>query len=253
MMADPLQPVVSAYAHLFEQLAIATTGRTRKGPDGTVLAVSGSPVAALNAIISPSLEPDPDEIATLADAESWDCPWSIHVRGNPGPQVTKIAAQHGLTEFSQEPLMIRRPEQGLPEESAIKSLRVRPIAPDEFAPYAEAVAQGFGAPSGTFEVFNSPGLRTMDGLTFYLAELDGVPAGTGLAAISGDLTGIYNITTFPQYRRRGFGRAITMELVRAGFAAGAPTAYLYASRMGQPVYESAGFTTEEQLTVITAG
>jgi N-acetylglutamate synthase len=76
--------------------------------------------------------------------------------------------------------------------------------------------------------------------------------GTGMTAICGELTGLFNIATLPRYRRRGYGRAVTMELVRAGSAAGAPTAYLYASEMAEPVYESAGFRTEEYLTIITA-
>lgn len=251
-MDDSLRPVVSAYAGVFELLAAATTGRTRRGPDGAVLAVSGAPVASLNAIISPSLEPAPDEIASLAESETWDCPWSIHVRGGPGPLVTEVAARHGLTEFTREPLMVRSPEQGLPAEPVIDSLRIRPVLAGELGLYAGAVADGFEVPGETFEVLTVPAAGKMDGVTFYIAELDGVPVGTGMTAVSGDLTGIFNITTLPRYRRRGYGRAVTMEMVRAGFAAGAATAYLYASKMGEPVYESAGFRTEEYLTVITA-
>lgn len=42
---DPLTAIVSAYASVFEDLAAATTGRTRRGPQGTVLAISGAPIA----------------------------------------------------------------------------------------------------------------------------------------------------------------------------------------------------------------
>lgn len=252
MSADPLQPVVAAYAQLFESLAAATTGRTRRTPDGTVLAVSGSPVAALNTIISPSREPAAEAIAMLADAETWDCPWSIHVRGEPAPRVIEVAARHGLTEFTREPLMLRRPDQGLPKKQTIDALRVRPVSADEAGLYADAVAEGFGAPRGMFDVFGTASPGAMSGVTFYLAGLDGAPAGTGMTAVSGELTGLFNITIFPQYRRRGYGRAVTTELIRAGYAAAAPTTYLYASALGESVYESAGFRTEEHLTLITA-
>jgi GNAT superfamily N-acetyltransferase len=249
---DPLRPVVSAYAGAFESLAAATTGRARRGPGGAVLAISGAPAAALNVIISPSLEPSPGEISSLAESESWEFPWSIQVRGVPGPAVTEVAARHGLTQFTREPLMVRRPEQGLPAEPDIASLQVRAVSADELGLYAAAVAEGFEAPRETFEVLADPSAGKIDGVTFYLAELNGVPVGTGMTAISGDLTGIFNITTLPLYRRHGYGRAVTMEMVRAGFAAGAATAYLYSSEMGESVYESAGFRTEEYLTVITA-
>jgi N-acetylglutamate synthase len=251
-MSDLLRPVASAHAGVLELLAAATTGRSRRGPDGAVLAISEAPVASMNTILSPSLDPSPDEIASLAESESWEFPWSIQVRGEPGPLVTGVAARHGLTEFTRLPLMVRRPGQGLPAEPVIDSLRVRAVSAEELGPYAVAVAEGFEAPPETFEVLTVPSVGKIDGIKFYLAELDGVPVGTGMTAITGDLTGISNITTLPRYRRRGYGRAVTMEMVRAGFAAGAATAYLYSSEMGESVYESAGFRTEEYLTVITA-
>ncbi|GAA3827737.1 GNAT family N-acetyltransferase [Streptomyces chiangmaiensis] len=251
-MNDPLRPVADAYVAAFEGLSTAA-GHTRRGPHGAVLAISGAPVAALNAIISPSPDPNPDEIAALAASEApWELPWSIHVRGTPGPLVTEVAARNGLTRFSTEPLMIRRPDQGMPPQSAVGSLRVRPVSSDELDLYARTVAEGFEAPHETFQVFSNPSLAKVDGVTFYLAEVDGVPVGTGMTAVSEDLLGLFNISTLPHHRRRGYGRAVTTELLRAGHAAGATTSYLYASKMGEPVYESVGFRTEEYMTVITA-
>ncbi|GLP67213.1 hypothetical protein TUSST3_38350 [Streptomyces sp. TUS-ST3] len=135
---DRLTAVASAYAAVFEDLAAATTGRTRRGPQGAVLAISGAPIAALNAIISPSPEPSAEEIMALAATEDpWDLPWSIHVRGIPGPLVTEAAALHGLTHFERQPLMVRNADQGLPPEPVIDGLRVRVAGVDELALYAE--------------------------------------------------------------------------------------------------------------------
>jgi GNAT superfamily N-acetyltransferase len=250
---DPLRPVVAAYAALFEQLAAVTTGRFRRGPGGTVLAVSGSAVSALNLVVSPALVPDPEEVALLAAAGSpWEVPWSIQVRGVPGPRLAAVAAGYGLTAFSSEPLMVRPAELGPPEPPAAGDLRVRAVPVEEFGRYAEAVTEGFQAPAGTFELLADPVLAKLDGVAFHLAEVDGIPVGTGMTAVSGGLTGIFNVTTLPSHRRRGYGRAVTAELVRAGFAAGGTTAYLYASEMGASVYASLGFRTREHLTVITA-
>ncbi|MCX5355853.1 GNAT family N-acetyltransferase [Streptomyces mirabilis] len=252
-MNDPLAALVSAYSTVFEELGAATTGRVRRGPEGTVLAISGAPVAPLNAVISPGLVPSSDEIASLAASESpWMLPWSIHVRGIPGPLVTEVAAGYGLTRFNSQALMVRRPEQGLPTEPAVDGLRVRAVSVDEFDLYARTVAEGFEAPHEVFQVFAEPSLEKIDGMTFHLAELEGVPVGTGMTAVSDGLTGIFNITTLPAYRRRGYGRVVTMQMVREGFAAGAATAYLCATKSGESVYASVGFRTEEYLTVITA-
>lgn len=250
---DRSTAIVSAYAATFETLAAATTGRTGRGPQGAVLAISGAPIAALNAIISPSPEPSAEGILALAaEGSPWDFPWSIHVRGVPDLLVVEAAARHGLTHFERAPLMIRQSDQGLPTEPVVDGLHIRTVPGDELDLYARTVAEGFEAPHEMFKVLADPSLAKVDTLTFYLAELDGVPVGTGMTAISGDLTGIFNIATLPGYRRRGYGRAVTLEMVRAGFAAGAGTAYLYASEMGEPVYRSVGFHTEEYLTLITA-
>lgn len=250
---DRLLAVVSAYAAAFEELGAATTGRTRRGPQGAVLAISGAPIAALNVIISPRPEPSAEEIAALAaEGSPWEFPWSVHVRGVPDPLVAEAAARHGLTHFERQPLMIRYPDQGLPAGSSVDGLCVRAVRDDELDVYARTVAEGFEAPHEMFQVLADPSLAKIDAITFYLAELDGVPVGTGMTAGSGDLTGIFNITTLPGHRRRGYGRAVTLEMVRAGFAAGAGTAYLYASEMGEPVYRSIGFRTEEYQTLITA-
>ena len=123
---------------------------------------------------------------------------------------------------------------------------------DELGRYFAAVADGSGLPHEVFQVLANPAVGKIDQLTFYLAELDGVPVGTGMTAITNDVTGIFDITTLPRYRRRGYGRAVTMEMVRAGYAADAPTAYLNASEMGQSVFESVGFGVEEYPTVFTA-
>ncbi|MDX2648367.1 GNAT family N-acetyltransferase [Streptomyces sp. PA03-1a] len=249
---DPLAPVASAYTDVVEGLAGAATGRTRRGAGGTLLAVTGAPVASLNGILAPALEPDAVEMAALAASEPWDVPWSIYVRGVPGAEVTEVAAQYGLTRFDRTPLMIRNAAEGMPPEPVDGSLTVRALGGGELGLYAEVMAEGFEAPYEFFGMFADPAVARIEGFTCYLAEVDGVPVGTGLGAVSGGLTGIFNISTLPEYRRRGYGRAVTMEIVRAGHAAGATTAYLYASSMGESVYASAGFRTEEQLTMISA-
>ncbi|WP_250007863.1 GNAT family N-acetyltransferase [Actinoplanes sp. M2I2] len=250
---DPLMAFVSAYADLCADLAGVTTGRTRRGPNGAVLAISGAPIASLNAIISPSSEPSAEEIEALAATEGpWELPWTIHVRGIPSPSISEAAARLGRTSQSQLPLMVRSSDRGLPAEALADDLLVRVVPGNEMDLYVTTLAEGFEGPPEAFQIFGEPALAEVDGFTFYLAELDGVPVGTGFTATSGDLTGIYNITTLPRFRQRGYGRAVTLEMVRAGFAAGAATAYLYASEMGESVYRSAGFRTLEHLTVFAA-
>lgn len=243
---------MTAYADLLERFAIATTGRTRRGQHGAVLAISGAPFGSLNVVFSPSADPSPGELAALADSENWDVPWSIQFPGVPGPLVTEVAARYGLTEVTRQPLMIRPAWQGLPTDPPVDSLSVRPVSADELGLYTATLAAGFELPDDAFSWLNVPTATEVEGVTYDLVELGGVPVGTGMTAVSGDLTGIFNVSTLPRYRRRGYGRAVIMEMIRAGFAAHAPTAYLVASEMGERVYEAAGFRTAQYLTIITA-
>jgi GNAT superfamily N-acetyltransferase len=231
-VSDPLGPIAAAYADLVEDLAQVTTGRTRRGRDGALLAVSGAPVASLNFVFSPRPEPLADDIAALAESERWDVPWSIQVRGIPGQPVIEEAARHRLTHVDRTPVMVRRPDQGMPAEQLHDFLKVRAIEAAELGPYVKVMAEGFEVPYEVFAVLDDPAVARLDGVAFYLAEVDGVPVGTGMTAVRGELNGIYNISTLPEHRRRGYGRAVTMELVRAGYASGATTAYLHASAMG---------------------
>ncbi|MET8788100.1 GNAT family N-acetyltransferase [Streptomyces sp. NPDC004589] len=249
---DPLRPIVFAYTVVRDALAAAAEGRCTRDPDGTVLAVSGAPVATLNGVISPNRDPNPQVLGSLAgDPNLTGLPWSIQVRGRAGKAITEVAAQYGLTAVTTLPLMIRRPGAGMLPEPA-GSLRIRPVASDELGPYARTMAEGFGVPLEVFAMFAEPALAKREHFTFYLAEADGVPVGTGMAAVTDNLVGVFNISVLPQHRRQGHGQAITAEIIRAGNDAGATTAYLYSSTMGEPVYASLGFRTEEILTAFTA-
>jgi ribosomal protein S18 acetylase RimI-like enzyme len=67
--------------------------------------------------------------------------------------------------------------------------------------------------------------------------------------MTGASAGLLNITTLPDYRRCGFGAAITRSAVRDGFAAGASLCWLESSVQGYPVYGEIGFETIGSWTV----
>jgi GNAT superfamily N-acetyltransferase len=67
-----------------------------------------------------------------------------------------------------------------------------------------------------------------------LVSTSGLFTGAGVA-------GIIAVATDPDWRGRGFGRALTAAAIEAGRRAGFDTASLMASDMGQPVYRRLGF------------
>jgi predicted acetyltransferase len=53
---------------------------------------------------------------------------------------------------------------------------------------------------------------------------------------------IANVTTVPDERGRGLGRAVTLAAMHAGARAGASIAVLHSTEMGHGVYRKLGFT-----------
>jgi GNAT superfamily N-acetyltransferase len=70
--------------------------------------------------------------------------------------------------------------------------------------------------------------------------------GRGVAAAwsfrHGTDCGLYAVETLPQWRRRGFARALVEHVLAEAYAAGAWTATLQSTPMGRVLYESLGFT-----------
>ncbi|MFJ5282134.1 GNAT family N-acetyltransferase [Streptomyces parvulus] len=247
-----LREITAAYMNVIRD--IADNDRSYQAGNGMTMAVTGSAIAALNGIVSPHLEQDPDVLEQLANrAIQLGVPWSIQVRRVPHPYVIALAARHGLTEITELPMMVRRsaalPLRGMPQSE----LRLRPVDSDSLATYVEVMADCFGVHRDAFAIFDNPDLLQKKEFTFYLAEVRNELVGTGMAALSGSgLLGVFNIGVLPRHRRQGHGLAITTEILRAHGGPSATTAYLYASPMGESVYYSAGFRTEEKLTIFTA-
>jgi ribosomal protein S18 acetylase RimI-like enzyme len=71
--------------------------------------------------------------------------------------------------------------------------------------------------------------------------VDGRLVATGLATVNGPVGWLGAIVVDPEYRRRGFGRAMTEELCRRLRAAGCVTLSLESTDAGRPMYEGMGF------------
>ena len=75
----------------------------------------------------------------------------------------------------------------------------------------------------------------------YLGTVAGVPVATAEATLGGGVVGLYNISTRPDFRRRGIGLAMTHAPLAEAAADGVTTAILQAAAAGVGVYERLGF------------
>ncbi|MGE5595058.1 MAG: GNAT family N-acetyltransferase [Hyphomicrobiales bacterium] len=83
----------------------------------------------------------------------------------------------------------------------------------------------------------------LPGCAMLLGRAGGLPVARSMGLVTGEMVGVYNVYVRPEYRRRGFGEALTAAALLAGAEQGAKRATLSATELGYPVYERMGFKT----------
>lgn len=101
-------------------------------------------------------------------------------------------------------------------------------------PPDENVGRFFAAGAGVLLQADCP-------MQLFVGYAGGVPAATSELFLSAGVAGIHMVSTGREFRRRGFGLAMTWTAARAGCEAGAELVALQASEMGRGVYERLGF------------
>lgn len=74
-----------------------------------------------------------------------------------------------------------------------------------------------------------------------VARIDGRFAGRAWSFVADRVAGIYDMDVWPQFQRRGLGRALVHAVCAAAQAAGATTVVLNATAAGEPLYAAEGF------------
>lgn len=97
----------------------------------------------------------------------------------------------------------------------------------------------------------SPSFISDRDVQLFVGRLDGRPVGTSVAIRSRTASGVYNVGTLPEARRRGVGAALTWAAVEAGRAWGYDTIVLQSSTMGFSTYAAMGFRTVAPYTVFS--
>jgi ribosomal protein S18 acetylase RimI-like enzyme len=110
--------------------------------------------------------------------------------------------------------------------------------------HIHAQVAGFGSDLDELRIFNRVSVLS-SAECYYLAYDEGVPAATATMVATGREAGIFAVSTHPDRRRRGLGRAVTVAAIRDAVAAGCDLIYLQATAMGYPLYVGLDFRTVE--------
>jgi ribosomal protein S18 acetylase RimI-like enzyme len=119
----------------------------------------------------------------------------------------------------------------------IQGFEIRAMTADDVgAAIGLARAQGWRDRTRFYEfVMRVPTCQSLVGIA------GGRLVATGLATANGSVGWLGAIAVEAEFRRRGFGRAMTDELIRRLRAAGCETLSLEATETGRPMYERMGF------------
>lgn len=95
------------------------------------------------------------------------------------------------------------------------SLTIRKLEKHEASTYADIYVQGFQMPSFLKDgvAQNNEVLFDLDQWTFYLASVDGEPAGIGVLFIKDHIASLAAAATLPSFRNRGIQRALLHQRI----------------------------------------
>lgn len=226
--------------------------RIYTGKDGSVLLVTGEPVAAFNILIVERDRWDADEIERLAGLiAAAGLPWSLVVRDEPVRDLLAIANRYGLSHRRTEPLMLCLRADARLRGPRAEGPVIRTIRSAERQVHGDLYTASFGTPADIyFQLMREP-VFDAEWATTYVAELDGVPVATCYSVRTGDSVGIFTVGVPPEFRGRGYGRLMTERAMTDAFESGATAAYLQSSEVALKLYESMGFRTVETWTYLS--
>lgn len=243
--------VTSWHKAIEEFCLLQPRGYTKEGPRGTRAILSGTPVSVFNGVISPARAPDVTELSSFAASyDNEALRWSIQLRSAPvNFSIAQIAADRGLTESFTLPFMVKHLDADDTGAWPLDNIIVRRVAAEDHDAYNAALASGFEVPNEACRGFSAPHILNAKGMSAFLVEEDGTPVATSFGIIANGQVGLFNISTRPAYRRRGYARAATAAVLRHAYAQGARTAFLHCTPAGRGVYTSLGFVTFEEWQV----
>jgi N-acetylglutamate synthase len=157
------------------------------------------------------------------------------------------AAELGLTHVERLPGMVMLPDD-LVEAHA--DIEIELVGDDDVEETNALLVRSFGGPPDVFDQLGRAARRAEE-MTWYLARSDGVIVSTGQGSTVDGVTGVFDVATPPEFRGRGYGAAVTSQIVRDGFDAGSRLAFLQSSELGHGVYRRLGFRAVEEYVLLT--
>lgn len=231
----------------------AAGGGTQRDDDEIAWTIGGSPIGYHNAVVT-CFAPSPTRASMLiddwvAELDRRKLPGSWHLSPSMTPaELPDLLTRAGFQDGGEEPAMALHLDDlpDVPRGDAQLAIQVVERAAD-LDRYRAVLSDGFGEgpreADWVASVYANIGFARTGRWLHLIGCVGKDPAATATILVTGDVAGVYFVSTRPAFRRRGFGAAITHQAAQEAKQQGATLAVLGSSPMGQRVYEALGFRT----------
>ncbi len=141
-----------------------------------------------------------------------------------GPEFLRRMSELGLYQSGFHCSLAITPEQRLviasEPSSGVERIAIRKLEADEFELYATLHCRGTGLPDNGIPHVksNNEVLHGREGWSFFVADLDGVPAATAVLFEKNDLASLTFAATLPEFRRQGLQRGLLEHRLTEAFS-----------------------------------
>jgi predicted GNAT family acetyltransferase len=244
----------ASFEHLWRQLIADAPERFwRRLEYGVVAFVSEIPAPSLNGVYVFRNDVDVLAVRTLlTEVSQANVPFCLQARPALRSSLAVVVDELGMVPDEDVPLMVLEDPQALRTAMEIDGMRVRQLAQHEQAVHETLFAAGFEMPPemahAVMQLFGDA-----RGLREFVGEVGGTAVTTAVTVPSADSSvAVFNVSTPPEQRGKGYGGAVTAAAVLDGLDQGATFAWLQSSVLGYELYQSLGFRAVESWPVWVA-
>lgn len=223
---------------------MARDGGLLHDEDGILVAAPGAPLAWINSVFikQPLRDPKAQLARAFSHLDERQLPFFVRIREGVDEASERALEALGLRYHESVPGMALSP---IPNDGGRETpLEIVRVEDDNrWAHFVDVTVESFGL--GDAHLLPTS-MRHAPGTQWFVGYLDGEPVAASQLEVIGPIAGVNFIGTLDGHRGRGFGAAVTWQVVNAGAAAGCRFSILQASDMGRPVYERMGFRVVTQ-------
>jgi ribosomal protein S18 acetylase RimI-like enzyme len=169
-------------------------------------------------------------------------PYSIVTIDGLGDAGRTRLLSRGYYEFDASPAMLLEGEPNRWNTNSGATVR-QVTTPEDLSAFRHVISKVFHISPLEVDLILNDGVLKISKTRNYLGLVRDTPVATATLVLEGNLPGIWNVGTLPDYRRRGISTEIMHRLIEDSAALGFSSTMLLASPDGLPLYRKLGYRT----------